>query len=82
MTLEASERTNGIVVGRLYACDEKMRDEFAQMVKDQCDGTIFPILLNVDVEYTDPILTIPPNAMVGLDSEKDEFTTWKLECCM
>lgn len=53
MTLEASERTNGIVVGRLYACDEKMRDEFAQMVKDQCDGTIFPILLNVDVEYTD-----------------------------
>ncbi|CAD6564908.1 MAG: hypothetical protein ASARMPREDX12_004496 [Alectoria sarmentosa] len=44
------------------------------MVKDQCYGTDFPILLNVDVGHTDPILTVPLNAMVGLDSEKDEFT--------
>lgn len=68
------ERINRFVVDRPYAYDEKMRDEFAQMAKEQCDGTTFPVLLNVDVEYTDPILTTPLNAMVSLDSEKDEFT--------
>ena len=58
-----------------------MRNEFAQMVKDQCYGTDFPILLNVDVGHTDPILTVPLNAMVGLDSEKDEFTILEAGVC-
>jgi muramoyltetrapeptide carboxypeptidase LdcA involved in peptidoglycan recycling len=38
-----------------------------------CYGTTFPILFNVDIGHTDPILTIPMNAEVRLDSEGDEF---------
>jgi len=40
---------------------------------DECYGTDFPILIGVDVGHSDPILTIPLNAMVSLSSEKDEF---------
>lgn len=44
-----------------------MNKIFGQMVKDQCHGTDFFILLNVDVAYTDPVLAIPLNTMVSLD---------------
>lgn len=81
VNLGVFEQINGVIVGRPYGYDEEMRNEFAQMVKDQCYGTDFPILLNVDVGHTDPILTVPLNAMVDLDSEKDEFTILEAGVC-
>ena len=33
--------------------DEQKKD-YAQMVLDQCHGTDFPILFNVDIGHTDP----------------------------
>lgn len=65
---------SGIVLGRPYSYDDKMRQEFEQMVVEQCYGTEFPILANVDVGHTDPILTLPLNALATLDSDADEFT--------
>jgi muramoyltetrapeptide carboxypeptidase LdcA involved in peptidoglycan recycling len=61
------------VVGRPYKYDEEQKKEFKEMVLDMCYGTTFPILSNVDIGHTDPILTIPMNAEVRLDSEGDEF---------
>jgi muramoyltetrapeptide carboxypeptidase LdcA involved in peptidoglycan recycling len=61
------------VVGRPYKYDEEQKKEFKEMVLDMCYGTTFPILFNVDFGHTDPILTIPMNAEVRLDSEGDEF---------
>ncbi|KAG0648781.1 carboxypeptidase [Hyphodiscus hymeniophilus] len=64
----------GLVIGRPYKYgDEAKLEEFRQMVLDQCHGTDFPILFNVDIGHTDPLLTIPINAMASLDSEMDEF---------
>ncbi len=74
VNLGVFEQISGIVMGRPYAYDQDMRVQFAQMVKDQCYGTDFPILMDVDVGHTDPVLTIPLNALVSLDSEKDEFS--------
>ncbi len=65
---------SGLVFGRPYGFDEKGREEFAQMVADQCYGTDFPILFNVDVGHSDPILTVPLDALCSLDSENDEFS--------
>ena len=67
------DEITGLIVGRPYGYDEQMRGEFAQMIADQCSGTDFPILLNVDIGHTSPVLTIPMNALVSLDSEKDDF---------
>ncbi|KAK4696892.1 muramoyltetrapeptide carboxypeptidase, partial [Lecanoromycetidae sp. Uapishka_2] len=66
------EEIGGLVIGRPYGYDEEMREEFAQLVADQCYGTTFPILLNFDIGHTAPILTLPMNAMVSMDSGKDE----------
>jgi muramoyltetrapeptide carboxypeptidase LdcA involved in peptidoglycan recycling len=74
VNLGVFEVISGLVVGRPYGFDEKERGEFAQMVADQCYETGFPILLNVDVGHSDPILTIPLDALCSLDSEKDEFS--------
>ncbi|KAI9827982.1 MAG: hypothetical protein M1819_006825 [Sarea resinae] len=68
------EEISGLVVGRPFAYDEKLREEFAQMITDQCYGTDFPILPNVDVGHTDPVLTVPLDAVVVLDSDRDEFS--------
>ncbi|CAF9942367.1 MAG: hypothetical protein ALECFALPRED_009716 [Alectoria fallacina] len=81
VNLEVFEQSNGAIVGRPYAFDEEMRDEFAQLVKDQCYGTNLLFPLNVDVGHTDPLLTVPVNAMVGLDSEKDEFIILEAGVC-
>lgn len=67
------EQISGLVVGRPFKYDEEQKKEFKQMILDQCHGTDFPILFNVDIGHTDPILTIPLNALASLDSARDEF---------
>ena len=67
------QQINELVMGRPYAYDKNMRHKFAQMVKDQCYGRDFPILLDVDVGYTDSILTVTLNAIVVLDFDMDDF---------
>jgi hypothetical protein len=48
-------------------------EEFEQMILDQCHGTYFQTLFNVDIGHTDQMFSIPMNALASLDSEKDEF---------
>jgi muramoyltetrapeptide carboxypeptidase LdcA involved in peptidoglycan recycling len=67
------EEIAGLIVGRPYKYNDEDKKQYAQMILDQCHGTDFPILFNVDIGHTDPILTIPLNALATLDSEKDEF---------
>lgn len=68
------QQISGLVLGRFYKYDEAMRKEVAQIVLDQLQDTAFPILANVDIGHVSPILTIPLNSMVSLDSEKDELS--------
>lgn len=67
------QKLAGMVVGRPFQYDEEMRLQFEKMVVEQCYGTDFPILANLDTGHTDPILTLPLGCLVSLDSEKDEF---------
>lgn len=67
------DQISGMVIGRPFQYSDKEWADFEHMILDQCYGTDFPILFNVDVGHTDPILTLPLNALVSLDSTKDEF---------
>ncbi|KXH49386.1 LD-carboxypeptidase [Colletotrichum salicis] len=71
----------GLVVGRAYGYKtERERAEYAAVIQGLlCKGrlgasTSFPILMNVDVGHTAPIVTLPMDALAVLDSEKDEFS--------
>lgn len=63
----------GLVLGRPYGYDEDMNQEFEQVVLEQCHGTDFPILARVDFGHTDPMLTIPMNALVKLNSDENRL---------
>ena len=73
VNLEIFDQITGLVIGRPYRYDEREKEEFKQMVLDQCRQFQFPILFNVDIGHTDPLLTIPLNALASLNSERNEF---------
>ncbi|EXF77148.1 LD-carboxypeptidase [Colletotrichum fioriniae PJ7] len=71
----------GLVVGRAYGYNtERERAEYAAVIQGLlCKGrlgasTSFPILMNVDIGHTAPIVTLPMDVLAILDSEKDEFS--------
>ncbi|CAD0087812.1 unnamed protein product [Aureobasidium vineae] len=66
------EKVAGIVVGCPYMYDEKMTAAFEKMLNSQCHDLDIPILAGVDTGHSDPMLTLPLDAMVLLDSEAQE----------
>ncbi|KAI1207488.1 peptidase [Annulohypoxylon truncatum] len=69
----------GLVVGRPFGYDSKeMREEYIGVIKGLlCEGPLaekkFPILFNVDIGHTTPMLTLPFDTLAELDSERDRF---------
>ncbi|OHF01073.1 LD-carboxypeptidase [Colletotrichum orchidophilum] len=74
------EEIAGLVVGRPYGYNtERERAEYAATIqgllcKGRLENTTFPILMNVDVGHTAPLVTLSMDALAVLDSEKDEFS--------
>ncbi|OIW29220.1 peptidase u61 ld-carboxypeptidase a [Coniochaeta ligniaria NRRL 30616] len=74
------EEAAGLVVGRAFGYNSaEARDKYASVIKGLlCEGRLaatnpFPILLNVDIGHTRPMVTLPFDALAELDSEKDRF---------
>jgi muramoyltetrapeptide carboxypeptidase LdcA involved in peptidoglycan recycling len=68
----------GLVVGRPFGYDsEAMRKEYIGVIMELlCEGPMkggFPILFGVDFGHTTPMVTLPMDALVELDSERDSF---------
>jgi muramoyltetrapeptide carboxypeptidase LdcA involved in peptidoglycan recycling len=69
----------GLVVGRAFGYDsEEDRERYAGVIKGLlCEGPLaenpFPILFNVDIGHTTPMVTLPFDALAELDSERDRF---------
>ncbi|KAF5000529.1 hypothetical protein FGRMN_1696 [Fusarium graminum] len=74
------EEAAGLVVGRPYGYDSKEdRAVYAGIITGLfCEGCLafknFPILFNVDIGHTVPMVTLPYDALAELDSENDFFT--------
>lgn len=73
------EEAAGLVVGRPFGYDsEEAREEYAGVIKELlCEGRLaekkFPILFNIDIGHTVPMVTLPFDALAELDSERDRF---------
>jgi muramoyltetrapeptide carboxypeptidase LdcA involved in peptidoglycan recycling len=76
------EEPAGLVIGRPvgYASEEQL-DEYAGVFTALlCEGRFanggnqFPILMNVDIGHTTPMVTLPYDVLAELDAEQDRFT--------
>ncbi|KAI1310667.1 peptidase [Xylaria venustula] len=69
----------GLVVGRPFGYHTpELREQYINVIKGLlCEGSLgekkFPILYNIDIGHSSPLLTLPLDALVSLDSEKDQF---------
>ncbi|KAH6993642.1 peptidase family S66 [Fusarium venenatum] len=74
------EEAAGLVVGRPYGYDsDEDRQTYADIITGLlCEGRLaskkFPILFNIDIGHTVPMLTLPYDALAELDSENGTFT--------
>lgn len=67
------DQINGLIVGRLFNYKNEDKKIFGEIILKYTSGKNYPILLNVDLGHTDPIITIRYGAKVELDSKKDLF---------
>jgi len=67
------KQVKGIVFGRGFGYTPEQIKELKEIILYNTRGCDFPILYNVDIGHTDPILTIPLGVKVELDSEKNKF---------
>ncbi|MEK6936207.1 MAG: S66 peptidase family protein [Nanoarchaeota archaeon] len=67
------EKILGLIVGRPFGYTEEERKIFEKIIKDQTKNYNFPVLFNVDIGHTDPLITLPMNVKVLLDSSKNIF---------
>ncbi|KAM0424365.1 hypothetical protein ACHAPT_010512 [Fusarium lateritium] len=76
----AFDEAAGLIIGRPFGYDTpEEREKFAYVIKGLlCEGRLaerkFPILFNVDIGHTTPIVTLPFDTLAELDSESNTFS--------
>lgn len=78
------DKVAGLVLGRFFGYNtEEQRAEVEKVVRETVIENEFinnevygdfPVLMNVDIGHTSPMITLPMDALARLDSEKDEFS--------
>jgi muramoyltetrapeptide carboxypeptidase len=63
----------GMIVGRFFGYSEQQKKEAIKITQERTSGYKFPILLNVDIGHSDPMITIPLGVQVRIDSSKNIF---------
>lgn len=63
----------GIIFGRGFGYTEEKISELKKIILYNTRDFDFPILYNVDVGHSDPIITIPLGVNVEIDSEENRF---------
>lgn len=67
------DKVKGIIFGRGFGYNEDDLKDLKSSILDNTKGHNFPILFNVDIGHSDPMITIPLGVKVHLDSEKNSF---------
>ncbi len=62
---------SGMIVGRPYGYTKKETEKLIKIIKERTKKYDFPILFNVDIGHTDPMITVPLGTEVIVNSYKD-----------
>jgi muramoyltetrapeptide carboxypeptidase len=68
------EKMTGMIVGRPYAYNDAWHKELKQIITKVVGDPSKPIMYNVEIGHTDPILTIPIGVKATIDSESNLFS--------
>ena len=68
------DKIAGLIVGRAYNYTEEENVSLLAIIKRITAKHTYPILLNVNIGHSDPIITLPYGTMVMLDSKNKKFT--------
>jgi len=68
------QKIKGMIVGRPKGYTEEQNKKLQEIIKEQTKEFNYPILFNVDIGHTDPIITVPLGVRIKLDSEKNVFS--------
>ena len=63
----------GMIVGRFFGYSEQEKKEVIKIIKERTAYYKFPILINVDIGHSDPMITVPLGVKVRIDSSKNLF---------
>ena len=64
----------GLIIGRGTRYTPKQLVKFEQVIRNHFEKYDFPVLFNVDVGHTDPLITIPIGVKVTLDAYENLFS--------
>lgn len=67
------DKIKGMIIGRPFGCNKLQKKELITLITERMRRYNFPILFNVDVGHTDPIITIPLGIKIKLDSHDNLF---------
>jgi len=67
------KQIKGLVIGRPFRYSQEENSLFEKIIIDRLSNYHFPILSQVDIGHTDPMITIPIGTKVALDSKKNSF---------
>jgi len=68
------EGIKGLVVGRPYGYSQDERAFFNEMVSGLVADSSYPVLLNVNIGHTDPMVTVPLGVRASMDSSCNLFS--------
>ncbi len=63
----------GMIVGRFFGYSEQEKKEVIKIIKERTADYRFPILINVDIGHSDPMVTVPLGVKVKIDSSENLF---------
>jgi len=63
----------GMIIGRPFGYSREQVKILIEVIKKQTKSYKFPILFNVDIGHSDPVITIPLGTKVKIDSYRNNF---------
>ena len=67
------KKIKGMIVGRFFGYSEQENKEAMKIIRMRTASYNFPVLANVDIGHSDPMITVPLGVKVIIDSSKNIF---------
>jgi muramoyltetrapeptide carboxypeptidase LdcA involved in peptidoglycan recycling len=67
------KKIKGMIIGRFFGYSKQEEKEMIQIIKQKMIDYDSPILINIDIGHSDPMITLPIGVRIRIDSSKNLF---------